>query len=220
MPTKRPSQLRPGLPVLITAAFIVGLAQPSSAAAADRDATAYQRSYEREAAGQYRAALKALGSVRGQDKSYFLQLRLGWLRYRAGDHRAAVQAYRKAASLTPRAVEPWLGITLPQMALRLWKDAEQSARKALRLDANNFLANSRLAWTTYNLGRYSEAERLYNKVLRLYPSDLQMRAGLGWSLLKQGKKAAAVKAFAEVLSVSPKNPSATEGLRASFPHPG
>lgn len=215
MPTKRPSQLRPVLPVLITAAFIVGVAQPSSAAAAGKDAAAYQRSYEREAAGQYRAALKALGPVQGKGKSYFYQLRLGWLRYRAGDHRPAVEAYRKAASLSPRAVEPWLGITLPQLALRLWKDAEQSARKALRLDANNFLANSRLAWATYNLGRYSEAERLYGKVLRLYPADLQMRAGLGWSLLKQGKKAAAVKAFAAVLAVSPKNASAAEGLRAA-----
>ncbi len=200
---------------MIAIAIVVGMVLPSQGAAQDSVATGYQRSYEREAAGQPRAALKALQSVRGQQGRYFFQLRLAWLRYRVGEHRSAVEAYRKAARLSPRAVEPWLGLTLPQIALRLWKDAEQSARKVLRMDPHNFQASSRLAWTLYNLGRYSEAERLYGKVLRLYPANLQMKAGLGWALFKQGKKAAAAKAFAAVLAVSPKNVSAVDGLRAA-----
>ena len=218
----RPLLVRTSLPsppssIIVGAVVLIALlARPAQSVAADATASAYQRSYEQEAAGQIRAALATLRAIAPGDRaSYFYQLRLGWLLHGAGEHQAAIAAYRKAAGLAPGAVEPWVGATLPQMALRRWKDVEHSARKALRLDPHNYLASARLAWATYNLGRHAEAERLYRRVLQLYPADLEMKAGLGWSLFKQGKQAAAAGAFAEVLAVSPKNVSAVEGLRAA-----
>ncbi|MBW2731541.1 MAG: tetratricopeptide repeat protein [Deltaproteobacteria bacterium] len=199
-------------------ALVLGLslALPALCLAGDAAASAYQRSYEHEAAGRFHAAVKSLSAAPHALKdSYFYQLRLGWLHYRAGDYRPAIAAYRRAAAASPRAIEPWLGRMLPEMALRLWKDAESSARKVLRMDPKNFLANSRLAWCLYNLGRHGPAERVYQRVLTLYPANISMRAGLGWSQVKQGKKAAALKSFSEVLAVSPRHASALQGVKVA-----
>jgi tetratricopeptide (TPR) repeat protein len=179
-------------------------------------ATAYQVSYELEAAGKTAAAVKVLKAIAGdQQHSYFHQLRLGWLYYLGRNYKQAITCYDRAASLKPRAVEPRLGMMLPQMALRRWKDAETVARKVLRMEPKNSLARSRLAWILFNLGRYAEAERVYQAVLTSYPANIQMQAGLGWSMLKQGKTARAVKVFETVLHISPRNQSAANGLQVA-----
>ncbi len=176
----------------------------------------YKKSYQLEAAGKAPAALKALQRCpAAQQKTYFYQARLGWLRYLAADYPGAITAYKKATSLEPRAIEPVLGIMLPQIALRRWKDVAASARSVLRKDAKNFLAQSRLAWALYNLGRFAESTRVYRRVLELYPANLEMRSGLGWAQLKQGKAAAAKQTFGSVLAVSPQNRVALDGMAAS-----
>lgn len=191
----------------------LGLSMPGSARG--DAAQQYARSYQLEAAGKASAAVKALARCpSAQQNTYFYQARLGWLRYLAADHPGAIKAYQRAAKLGPRAIEPLLGVMLPQMAMRRWKDAADMARAALRKDAKNFLANSRLAWALYNLGRFAESERVYRRVLELYPANLEMRSGLGWAQLKQGKKAEAQKTFRGVLAVSPKNSAALDGLAA------
>lgn len=184
-------------------------------AVADTTSKAYARSYQLEARGKYTRALAALQRVdAAQQQRYFFRARLGWLRYLAGQHRGAVAAYRQASRLAPQAVEPLLGMMLPQMAARRWKDALAAGRAALRLAPGNEAAVTRLAWIYFNLGRHAEAEQTYRKVLRLYPANLTMRAGLGWALLRQGKKDQAAQAFRAALRVSPSHKSARAGLRA------
>lgn len=194
---------------LLLSVSALGLAAPRTTA------EVYQRSYKLEAAGKYAQALSALQAIvsveRGQ---YIYQLRLGWLNYLAGKHTPARAAYKRAAALAPGAVEPLLGLMLPQMAVRKWKDADRTARRILRMAPGNDLASTRHAWILYNLGRYDDAEQIYRSVLRSFPANLEMRAGLGWSLLAQGRKADARAAFAEVLRFSPQDSSATKGIKA------
>ncbi len=185
-------------------------------AAADALADAYQGSYDLEADGRYREALVALDGVpeAGRD-DYTFHLRRGWLSYLSGEHHDAVAAYRRAVTLEPRAVEPRLGLMLPQMALHLWLDAEQTAADVIALDPRNYLAGSRRAWALYNLGRYDEAEVAYRRVLDLYPGDADLRAGLGWCLLKQDRPGDAAIQFRSVLRVAPSHTTALEGLAIS-----
>jgi len=202
--------------LLLSLILCLGLGLLSPGVARGDTGQHYQRSYQLEAAGKAPAALKALGRCpAAEQNTYFFQLRLGWLRYLAADHAGAIKAYKRAAALEPRALEPILGLALPQLALRRWKDAAATARAALRKDAKSYLAQSRLAWALFNLGRFAESERVYVRVLELYPADLEMRSGLGWALLKQGKTAAALKTFRAVLAVSPKNRSAHDGAAAA-----
>mgnify|MGYP006286921187 CR=1 FL=1 len=206
---------RPTLPLLLTTLVALLVAQaPPVFAQNGETASAYETSYKREADGKYRQALDALEKASASERTrYIYLLRKGWLLYNSGEYANAIDAYRKAAEAEPKAVEPLAGLMLPQMALRRWKDATQTAQKALRLDPNNYLAKSRYAWALYNLGRFSESEQRYREVLALYPSDADMRSGLGWALLKQGKSEVARKQFERVLEFAPEHASATEGLR-------
>ena len=199
-----------------SAVLVIALAGLGAASAQEGVPQLYQASYELEAARQYGPALDALARMPdAEKKTYVWQLRTGWLSYLAGQYDPAIAAYRKAVALAPDAVEPRLGLMLPLMAQRRWKDAEVAGREVLRRDPGSYLGQSRLAFALYNLGRYPEAEAMYRKVLAAYPSDVEMRAGLGWSLLKQGKREAAVAAFKDVLRVSPRQASALAGMAAA-----
>lgn len=198
---------------LVVMFFSLTLAQPGFAQSNGASAK-YTRSYEAEGRGDYAGALSALESLPKDKRStYVYALRKGWLLYLSGKYDSSIASYKKAVAAAPKAVEPYLGIALPQMALRRWADAEKATRKALSLDADNYLAASRLAWSLYNQGRFADAAKYYQRMVALYPSDVEMKAGLGWALLKQGKKAEAAKLFEAVLDVHPAHASALEGVR-------
>ena len=203
------------LPALVAAAVGLAVSAPALAQGSN-PADSYKRSYALEASGKYADALAAITPMATKLRSsYFFQMRLGWLRYLAGKHAASVTAYKMAAALKPAAVETHLGMTLPLIATRQWKDAETAAKSALRLVPGNYLATTRLAWIQYNLGRFADAERTYRAVLKRYPSSLEMNAGLGWALLKQERKVEAASLFLAILTRSPEYATAKAGLAAA-----
>lgn len=177
------------------------------------------QSYDLEAVGKLKEALAALDLVPPPRKdSYLGWARRGWLQYRLALHTESVESYRKAIALVPQAVEPRLGIMLPQLALHRWVDAEGTAKEVLRLDPVSYLGTLRLAFVYYNQHRYAESAVLYRKLRDLYPSDTDVRSGLAWGLLKSGKKAEAAREFEELLAISPRLATAREGLQlASAP---
>jgi tetratricopeptide (TPR) repeat protein len=198
---------------LSTVFLSLSLLVAPAAMAASATARLYQRSFKLEAAGKHEKALEALRSVEQGSRDYFFYMRVGWLGYRAKKHAQAIAAYRHAAALKRAALDARLGMMLPQMAARRWKDAAATARRVLRAAPRNFLAESRLAWCLYNLGRHDEAERLYSELIQRYPADLDLRSGLGWAQLKQGKHVAATRTFRAILERSPDHGTAKAGLR-------
>lgn len=195
-------------------AAVVGLGP--AIAHADDTQDRYRDSYAHEAQGKYAEALKDIDGLSStQRKTYVYQLRRGWLLYLLARYWDSIEAYRAAIKLKPSAVEPRLGLMLPEMALLMWLDAIATGKTVLELDPLNYLANSRMAWANYSLGRYGDAEALYRKLVRAYPSDYEMRAGLGWSLLKQGKYSSALAEFDAVLTIAPDYATAQEGRKAA-----
>jgi tetratricopeptide (TPR) repeat protein len=171
-------------------------------------------SYDSEAAGKLREALGALEQLPpGRKDSYLGWARRGWLLYRLGQHADSVESYKKAIAHAPRAVEPRLGILLPQLALHRWTDAELMAKEVLRMDPASYLATLRLAFAYYNLQRYPESAALYQKLRDLYPSDTDVRSGLSWALLKAGRNQEAAREFRDLLAISPRLVTAQEGLK-------
>lgn len=173
----------------------------------------YEESFALEAQGDYSgAANKVLQILRADPKDYTAYLRAGWLFYLQADYNSSVTCYKKAIALQPDAVEPLLGITLPLMASKQWKEAEKMAKAVVQKDPNSYLGNSRLAYTMFCLGKYTESKEKYEQVLSLYPSDLDMKLGLGWVYFRLGNKRKAAEYFGEVLRVQKNNASALEGL--------
>lgn len=174
------------------------------------------QSYDGEAAGRLKEALAVLDQLPPVRKdSYLGWARRGWLQYRLGQHAESIESYRRAITLAPRAIEPRLGLLLPQLALHRWADAETMAKEVLRVDPASYLATLRLAFVYYNQHRYAESAALYQKLRDLYPSDTDVRSGLAWGLLKAGKPQEAAREFRELLTISPRLTTAYEGLKLS-----
>ena len=183
-------------------------------AADDPDASRYQESVTLETAGKYKDALSTLEKITGsRSNDYMFHLRRGWLLYLTGEYDGAIEAYTRATRQEPLSIEARLGLMLPQIAARRWLDAVSTGRGILKLDAGNYLANSRVAYAYYNLSRWKEAETYYKTVLQAYPGDTDMRSGYAWSLFKQGRHDAAKREFRKILEVAPRHATAIEGIR-------
>jgi tetratricopeptide (TPR) repeat protein len=172
----------------------------------------YRQSYTAEARGDYTTAAEVMERLGPAGGTYVAQLRKGWLRYLAGRHAVAAEAYQRAAALEPAAVEARLGAMLPLMALRRWKDAERIGEEVLALAPGDFTAVSRLAFIHYSQGQWARAEPLYRRALAAWPASAEMRTGLGWTLLRLGRNKEAREAFEAVLVFAPDQLSAREGL--------
>lgn len=175
----------------------------------------YSQSYALEAKGEYDAAIRVLDGLPKANQTYVYRLRRGWLLYLAGRNFDAMEDYRRASALEPDAIEPLLGLMLPQMALKLWLDTRATGQLVLRHDPHNYTAHARMAWASYSLGRWDEAATHYRHNLALHPADVEMRAGLAWCLLQAGDKLAAAREFRAVLEIAPLHATATAGLAAA-----
>mgnify|MGYP002641448838 CR=1 FL=1 len=174
----------------------------------------YTLSVQLEQNGKVADALDALTKIIDDRKgSYMVTLRKGWLLYNLGKYKDSIKQYKLAMQSKPDSLEAKLGVMLPMMAKRQWLDVEKVALDALKLDPKNYLAQSRLAYTYYNLQRWGKAEVHYAVLVELYPGDVDMRSGYGWSLFKQGKHEAAKKQFQLILQYSPTHSAALEGMR-------
>jgi tetratricopeptide (TPR) repeat protein len=168
--------------------------------------TAFQRSYISEATGNYAESIRPLERLvrlRKHAQDYILILRLGWLNYRRGDNRKAIQYYRRATELKREAIEPWLGLLLPLFGAGQYHEAVKVGEIVLAKDKLNYLALARVARCYYVLQRYNKAAEYYARIVDLYPGDVQMRAGLAWSYLRAGLKNKARAQFRLVLAVNP-----------------
>lgn len=179
-------------------------------------AAALRESYRLEAAGDCKAAADALDEKATDPHSkYFLKVRLAYLQLCARDYAKAAVSYAEAATLDHAGIEALLGQQQALLALPRYKEAEAVGAELVRRDPNNYLANSRLAWTLFNLKQYARSVVAYERLVTLYPADVEMRLGLGWAFLRGGKRAAATEQFKRVLDMVPDNARAQEGLRAA-----
>ena len=205
--------------VLLTCLLLSGLLRTGSVRAENAEPPpdvpgTYQRSYVLEAAGKYDEAFRALDGIQGAERgTYFFLLRRGWLAYLTGDYAVAQQSYEAALERKPGSLEARLGLLLPQMARRRFREAARTAAEILKQDPLNYLANLRLASVYYQSGRYDEAAECFRRLLTIYPGDLTVANGLAWSLLKQGRKAEARKLFRSILDVAPEHDQARQGMQ-------
>lgn len=173
----------------------------------------YRESYVLEAKGDYAgASAKVRDARQASGNSYFAVVRLAWLQYLAGDYAASASAYGEAVAIDPKAIEPKIGLTLPLLAAKRWKDLDRACRDVLIADPQNASARSRLAQALYWTSNYADSSAAYQKLTAEYPSNLDYKTGLAWALLKQGRTGDARQIFQAVLIVSPDNASAKEGL--------
>lgn len=173
---------------------------------------AFKASYQLESRKEYAKAAEVLKPVY-DEKSYEINLRLGWLCYLAGSNSDAVTYYRKAMELKPYAIEPCLGFALPASILGRWKEIEETYDRALAVDPNNSILCYRKGLILYNRNGFQEAEKYFEKVVNLYPFDYDGLHMLAWTKLKLQKTGEARILFQKALLCHPDSQSDLEGLK-------
>jgi len=172
---------------------------------------AFQNSYIQEATGEIPASINSLKSVY-DEKSYELNLRLGWLSYQAGNFTESIAYYNKAIDLMPYAVEPRFGIVYPGAAMGNWTMVVGQYEKILEITPNNSIAMHRMGLIYYGREDYEMARKYFEKVVNLFPFDYDALTMLAWSQFRLQNIREAKVLFQKALLNTPSGTSALEGL--------
>ena len=186
---------------------------PMYAAAQDFKATrdAFQESYIQEATGDFSSAINSLKAVY-DEKSYEVNVRLGWLSYEAGLFTESVAYYNKAINLMPYAIEPRFGIVYPGAAMGNWSMVIAQYEKILEISPNNSIAMHRLGLIYYGKKDYESARKNFEKVVNLFPFDYDGLTMLAWSHFQLKNFRESKVLFQKALLHTPTGTSALEGL--------
>lgn len=173
--------------------------------------SAFQASYALEQKGDYTGAAKELRNVY-DEKSYEINLRLGWLTYMAGNFTESVAYYQKAIQIQPMSEEARMGLVLPQAALGNWDAVLKTYEEILKVNPYNTVVLYRVGLIYYGRAQYQKAYSYFEKVVNLYPFSYDGLLMLAWTNLRLGKTREAKVLFTRVLLLSPGDASALEGL--------
>lgn len=175
---------------------------------------AFSESYTYEYDGKYAAATQPLMKYYNE-KSYELNLRIGWLNYLQKNYTASRDYYRKAAGLKPYSVEARLGLAKPLAALESTDELLKTYEEILKIDPQQITANYWAGVIHYNRKRYEQASRHFERMVNLYPFDYDANHMLGWTYLQLGRTAESRLLFQKALLIRPGDPSALNGLSTS-----
>ena len=173
--------------------------------------SAFAKSYSFEYETQYAKAITALSEL--HIESYQINLRLGWLYYLSKDYIKSEQYYRKAVASEPASIEARFGLVLPLSTLGNWNNVLSVYLEITKLDANNSIANYRLASIYYTRKDYANATQYVSKVLKLYPFDYDSNLLTGKILMAQAKNADAKKYFTKALEYNPQSEEAKAAIK-------
>ncbi len=173
--------------------------------------SAFNESYAKEKNAKYTDAAAVL-KAHYDEKSYEINLRLGWLTYLQGQFSESMGYYSKAIDLMPYAIEPRLGIVLPASAMGNWDLVVLHYNKILNIDPNNTLVLYRMGLINYERKDYKQAYSHFEKVVNLYPWDHDSLLMFAWTNYMLGKTREAKILFQKTLLYNPDDASAKEGL--------
>jgi tetratricopeptide (TPR) repeat protein len=164
----------------------------------------WQKSYQLEAAGKYAEAITTLDPVPVTGPEAELKLlRRGWLFYLPGQFDESIREYRLALERNSKSMDARLGLTLPLLGAKRWREAEQSARSALDLAPNNYLALVRLAVAQEAQRDWPGLHKTAQTLTTHYSSDATAQVYLARALAWLGKSPEAAEAYRAVLTRQP-----------------
>jgi len=196
---------------IIVAGTFLFVSVSNSFSQSNATADAFSKSYQSETKSDFKGAIENLKPV--YDKgSYEMNLRMGWLYYKAGSYKESQTYYQQAIDLKPNAIEAKFGYVYPAYALGNMNEVVAQYTKILTIDPQNTTANYRMGMISYDKKDYQVAYKYFEKVVSLYPFSYDALIMYAWSSYRVGKKDDATTLFNRVLCLSPGDKSALEGL--------
>jgi tetratricopeptide (TPR) repeat protein len=137
-----------------------------------------------------------------------------------GDYTQAQHCYGKAASLSPDAPSPYVGLGVVAFQKDLLDDAEISFRVACRLDPGCSRAYAGMAMIAQERADYEKAFEMYLKCLELDTDNLTALLGLFQASCQMGSFAKVIHYLKLYLSIHPKDNSVKFTLAALYVREG
>lgn len=172
---------------------------------------AFTSSYTYENAAEYGKAIDVMKRIY-DEKSYEINIRLGWLYYMSGLFTEAQTYYQRSISLRPLSLEAKFGFILPSSALGNWDKVITQYASILKIDPSNTTANYRLGLIYYGRKNYTMASKHFEKIVNLYPFDYDGIHMYAWTNYHLKKSREAKILFQKGLLIRPGDASCLEGL--------
>lgn len=180
---------------------VVSAALVLSVTSAQAEDPAWKNSYQLETAGKYKDAITALDLVPANSPDAELKaIRRGWLNYMLGSFNDSIREYRLAIDRNGKSVEARLGVILPLMAQKRWREAEQNARATLDIAPNNYLALLRLTIAQEAQQNWASMEKTTVTMTTAYPTDATAYVYLARAKAWLNKKDEAITAYSAALA--------------------
>lgn len=173
--------------------------------------TAFKNSYIYETNKEYAKAIAEILNVYDQ-KSYVINVRLGWLYYAYKSYVQSSVYYAKAFKLMPYSVESLIGYSKAQYSYGNWDNAITGFSAVLKIDSKNLTSNYWLAVIYYKKTDYKSTYVYLETIANMYPFDYDITLLYAWTHFQLGQLAQAKILFNRVLLIKPGDVSALEGL--------
>ena len=166
-----------------------------------------------EAQADYAAAVAALAPVLKADaNNEFAYLRRGWLHYLQGKQGESLRDYERALAINPDSIDARLGLTLPLLAQKRWREAASHANRVLKVAPWNYYAHLRLMVSEEGERKWQTLARHAVEVHDRYPSDATVLVYLARAKAQLKDREAARSAYRKVLQRVPGHVEAMQYL--------
>jgi tetratricopeptide (TPR) repeat protein len=162
------------------------------------------RGLELQRAGHLKAAEKVYRGVLVKNPDDVDAMRLlSGLAMRASQWRDAEAMLKRALELAPDFYQGWMDLGLAQQELDKLDEAQQSYRRAGRLEPAAAAPHVAIGTTLAMSGRHAEAETAFRQALEREPRNAGSLTGLGHVLKTVGKQEEAIRFYRDCISHNP-----------------
>ncbi|MBF0194824.1 MAG: tetratricopeptide repeat protein [Magnetococcales bacterium] len=199
--------------VLFLIITITMVADPHNAIGSEKQpkpVSPWSLSYKLEAKKNYKQAEKAITYYIKDIKTRELAvMRIAWLAYLQGDYNKAIKGYNQALDINPQSINAKLGLTLPLIAQKRWRETRNELNALLKISPWNYTAHQRLLVIDEAEAKWKSMTNHAKTLSKKFPNDptalVYLARGYAW----QKKPKEAIDAYNKVLLLVPGHYEAT-----------
>lgn len=142
-------------------------------------------------------------AVNQQPSSPLYWFNLGVISQKAGQHKEAIEAYRKAVTLNGRYLEAHINLGNLLRDRGELAESIKSYRSALTLNSSHADIHNNLGVALKEAGDFDEAISAYRRALEIKPTHIEALNNLGLALMEAGTLHDAIASFQRALAITP-----------------
>ncbi|MBF0193719.1 MAG: tetratricopeptide repeat protein [Magnetococcales bacterium] len=207
----------------LTVAMVVGAESVSATENAKKPAvskkvtkplTPWAQSYKYEEEKKYEKAINVIKPyLKKREDVELANMRVAWLEYLQGNYNAAIKGYEKALNINPDSIEAKLGLSLPLMAQKRYREVRRHLNKIIKKSPWNYTAHQRLLAIDEIQGKWKHLTKHAKAVSKRFPSDTATLVYVARGYARQKNKTMAKNVYSRVLLRVPRHNEATNYIK-------